>query len=38
MLENSIAIRKFKGYIRVTAGTEAENTRFIEVLDRYFNK
>jgi histidinol-phosphate aminotransferase len=38
MLENSIAIRKFKGYIRVTAGTEAENARFISVLDRYFKK
>ena len=38
MLENSVAIRKFKGFIRITAGTEAENARFISVLDRYFSK
>ena len=38
MLENSIAIRKFKGFIRITAGTEAENARFINVLERYFSK
>lgn len=36
MLKNSVAIRKFKGYIRVTSGSEAENARFIEVLDRFF--
>ncbi|SEH60532.1 histidinol-phosphate aminotransferase [Ruminococcus flavefaciens] len=38
MLDNSIAIRKFKGFIRITAGTEAENARFISVLDSYFGK
>lgn len=38
MMDNSIAIRKFKGAIRVTAGTEAENKRFMEVLEKYFNK
>ena len=38
MLDNSIAIRKFKGAIRVTAGTEAENKRFMEILEKYFNK
>ena len=38
MLENSIAIRKFRGAIRITAGTEAENARFIEVLEKYFSK
>ncbi len=38
MLENSIAIRKFKGFIRITAGTEAENARCINVLERYFSK
>lgn len=36
MLENSVAIRKFRGYIRVTSGSEAENARFTEVLDRFF--
>ena len=38
MLDNSIAIRKFKGFIRITAGTEAENAQFINVLERYFSK
>ena len=38
MLDNSIAIRKFKGAIRITAGTEMENYRLIEVLDSYFKK
>ena len=38
MLENSIAIRKFRGYIRVTSGTEAENARFINVLESYLKK
>ncbi len=38
MLDNSIAIRKFKGFIRVTAGTEKENARFIEVLEKYYSK
>ena len=38
MLENSIAIRKFKGFIRVTSGNADENRRFMEVLEKYFNK
>ncbi|MCR5599897.1 MAG: histidinol-phosphate aminotransferase family protein [Ruminococcus sp.] len=38
MLENSIAIRKFKGFIRITAGTEEENARFMEVLEKYYSK
>ena len=38
MLDNSIAIRKFKGFIRVTAGTEKENAHFIEVLEKYYSK
>ncbi|MBP5578692.1 MAG: histidinol-phosphate aminotransferase family protein [Ruminococcus sp.] len=38
MLDNSIAVRKFNGYIRVTAGSEAENSRFIEVLEKYCSK
>ena len=38
MLDNSIAIRKFNGYIRVTAGSEAENSRFMEVLGKYCSK
>ncbi|WP_295076287.1 histidinol-phosphate transaminase [Ruminococcus sp.] len=38
MLDNSIAVRKFNGYIRVTAGSEAENSRFIELLEKYCSK
>ena len=38
MLDNSIAIRKFSGFIRVTAGSAEENARFIEVLEKYFSK
>lgn len=38
MLENSIAIRKFKGYIRITAGSEEENRTFTEVLEKFFKK
>ncbi len=38
MLDNSIAIRKFKGFIRVTSGSAEENARFIEILDGYFKK
>lgn len=38
MLENSIAIRKFRGFIRITAGSEQENARFMEVLEKYFSK
>lgn len=38
MLDNSIAIRKFNGYIRVTAGSSEENARFIEVLEKYCTK
>ncbi len=36
MLENSIAVRKFNGYLRITAGTAEENAEFIAVLDKYF--
>lgn len=38
MLENSIAIRKFNGYIRITTGSPEENAEFIRVLERYFSK
>lgn len=38
MLDNSIAIRKFKGFIRITAGTEQENARLMEVLEKYYTK
>lgn len=38
MLDNSIAIRKFSGFIRVTAGSAEENARFIEVLEKYYSK
>lgn len=34
MLENSIAIRKFPGYIRITTGSEDENHRVLEVLEK----
>lgn len=36
MLENSIAVRKFNGYLRITAGTAEENAQFIAVLDRFY--
>ena len=38
LLENSIAIRKFGGYLRITAGTAEENAEVIRVLERYFSK
>lgn len=38
MLENSIAIRKFNGYLRITAGNSEENARLIEVLRKCFSK
>ena len=38
MLENSIAIRMFNGYLRVTAGTEAENAEFMAVLEKYLSR
>ncbi len=38
MLENSIAIRKFKGYLRITSGSEQENKTVVEVLEKFINK
>ena len=38
MLENSIAIRKFNGYLRITAGSPEENAEVIAVLKKYLNK
>ncbi|MBR4628190.1 MAG: histidinol-phosphate aminotransferase family protein [Ruminococcus sp.] len=38
LLDNSIAIRKFPGFIRITTGTEAENAAVKEALRRYFRK
>ena len=38
LLENSIAIRKFGGYLRITAGTAEENAEVIRMLERYFAK
>ena len=38
LLGESIAIRKFAGYIRITAGTEAENKAVIAALEKYFTK
>ena len=34
MLENYIAIRKFNGYLRITAGTDEENRILMEVMER----
>ena len=34
MLENSIAIRKFNGYLRITAGTDEENRILMEVMEK----
>lgn len=38
LLDNSIAIRKFKGAIRITAGSKEENSRLLKVLEEYFRK
>ena len=38
LLENSIAIRKFGGFLRITAGTAEENAEVIRMLERYFTK
>ena len=38
MLENSIAIRKFNGYLRITAGSEKENRTVTEVLEKFIRK
>ncbi len=38
MLDNSIAIRKFNGYLRVTAGSAEENSEFLAVLEKYLDK
>ena len=38
LLENSIAIRKFSGFLRITAGTPEENAAVINTLERYFSK
>ena len=38
LLENSIAIRKFGGFLRITAGTPEENAAVIKTLRRYYNR
>ena len=38
LLENSIAIRKFPGHLRITAGTPEENNEVIKTLERYFSR
>ena len=38
LLENSIAIRKFGGYLRITAGNAEENAEVLRMLERYFTK
>ena len=37
LLENSIAVRKFPGHLRITAGTLEENAEVIKMLERYFS-
>lgn len=36
MLEKGIAIRKFMGYLRITAGTHEENRTVLRVLEEFF--
>ena len=36
MLEKGIAIRKFMGYLRITAGTHEENRAVLRVLEEFF--
>lgn len=38
MLENGIAIRKFAGYLRITAGNPEENQAVLKVLEEFFTK
>lgn len=38
MLENGIAIRKFPGYLRITAGNPGENQAVLKVLKEFFTK
>lgn len=35
LLQNSVAIRKFNGYLRITAGTEEENTEVLRLLAEF---
>lgn len=34
LLENSIAIRKFKGFLRISTGSKTENEKVLEVLEK----
>lgn len=38
MLEKGIAIRKFAGYLRITAGTRAENRAVLDALQEFFTR
>ena len=38
MLEKGIAIRKFTGYLRITAGSREENRAVLNVLEEFFTK
>ncbi len=38
LLENSAAVRKFNGYLRITAGSMEENNTVISLIKKYFNK
>lgn len=38
MLEQGIAIRKFTGYLRITAGTNEENKAVLKALEEFFGK
>ena len=38
MLQNSVAIRKLDGYVRVTTGTQMENKAFLQLLEAFLAK
>lgn len=38
MLEKGVAIRKFTGYLRITAGTRAENRVVLDALQEFFTR
>lgn len=38
MLQNSVAIRKLDGYVRVTTGTQQENEVFLQLLEAFLAK
>lgn len=38
LLEKSVAVRKFNGYLRITAGSEEENNTVVSLIKEYFSK